>query len=41
MAGLGPSSLATNGLGGSEEAVVFVARELVKLGHSVGSQRMC
>ena len=25
----GPSSLATNGLGGAEEAVVFVARELV------------
>ncbi|KAJ1462789.1 glycosyl transferase family 41-domain-containing protein [Pelagophyceae sp. CCMP2097] len=31
----GPSSLEAGGLGGSEEAVVFVSREVAKLGHAV------
>jgi len=31
----GPSSLTQGGLGGSEEAVVFLSRELVKLGYHV------
>lgn len=37
----GPSSLKTNGLGGSEEAVVFVGRELVKRGHAVEVYNEC
>ncbi|KAH8079204.1 protein N-acetylglucosaminyltransferase [Aureococcus anophagefferens] len=37
----GPSSLETGGLGGSEEAVVFVARELAKRGHAVEVYNEC
>ena len=37
----GPSSLETGGLGGSEEAVVFVSRELARRGHAVEVYNEC